>query len=94
LSAYRYPNSKVAPVGRFTFGPKITEKMMKTDTGNATTHFSNVLLTGTLLLANVDVNGLVDYGLKALLGGAVWLGYKLTADYLDRRKKQKNNELN
>ncbi len=59
------------------------------DTANATTHFSNVLLTGTLLLANVDVNGLVDYGLKAFLGGAVWLGYKLTADYLDRRRKSK-----
>jgi len=93
LSAYRYPNSKVAPIGRFTFVPTKAEKMMK-DTANATTHFSNVLLTGTLLLANVDVNGLVDYGLKALLGGAVWLGYKLTADYLDRRKKAKNNELN
>lgn len=59
---------------------------MKTDT---TTHFSNVLLTGTILLANVDVNGLVDYGLKAFLGGAVWLGYKLTAEYLERRRKSK-----
>lgn len=88
------PNSKVAPIGGFTFVLKIAEKMMKTDTGNATTHFSNVLLTGTLLLANVDVNGLVDYGLKALLGGAVWLGYKLAAEYMDRRRKAKNNEHN
>ncbi len=61
---------------------------MKTDT--PTSHFSNVLLTGTLLLANVDVNGLVDYGLKALVGGAVWLGYKRASDYIDRKKRQKN----
>ncbi|MBS1586520.1 MAG: hypothetical protein JSS82_13345 [Bacteroidetes bacterium] len=67
--------------------------MMKTDTA-ATSHFSNVLLTGTILLANVDVNGLLDYGLKAFLGGAVWLGYKLTAEYLERRRKKRNNELN
>ncbi len=65
---------------------------MKTDT--ATTHFSNLLLTGTIILANVDVAGLLDYGLKALLGGAIWLGYKLTADYLERKRKAKDNELN
>ncbi len=65
---------------------------MRTDTG--TSHFSNVLLTGTIILANVDVAGLLDYGLKALLGGAIWLGYKLTADYLERKRKAKNNELN
>jgi hypothetical protein len=65
---------------------------MRTDT--ATSHFNNVLLTGTLLLANVDMNGLFDYGLKAFLGGAVWLGYKLAAEYIERRRKAKNNEHN
>jgi hypothetical protein len=63
--------------------------MIKTDTAAPTTHFSNVLLTGTILLANADVNGLLDYGLKAFLGGAVWLGYKLAADYLERKRKSK-----
>lgn len=57
----------------------------------ATSHFSNVLLTGTILLANVDVNGLLDYGLKAVLGGGVWLGFKLAAEYIERRRKTKNN---
>lgn len=66
--------------------------MVKTD--SATSHFSNVLLTGTILLANVDMNGLLDYGLKAFLGGAVWLGYKLAAEYMERRRKAKNNEHN
>ena len=66
--------------------------MVKTD--SATSHFSNVLLTGTILLANVDVNGLLDYGLKAFLGGAVWLGYKLAAEYIERRRKANKNEHN
>ncbi|WP_207515025.1 hypothetical protein [Longitalea luteola] len=51
---------------------------------------SNVLLTGIVLLANFDLAGLADYGLKALVGGAIWLGYKLTADYLADRKKMQN----
>lgn len=68
--------------------------MIKTDTAAATSHFSNVMLTGTILLANVDMNGLLDYGLKAFLGGAVWLGYKLASDYLDRKRKSKDNEPN
>lgn len=82
---------KVALFDRYIFN-RIKAKMMKTDT--ATTHFSNVLLTGTILLANVDVNGLLDYGLKAFLGGAVWLGYKLAAEYIEQRRKAKNNEHN
>ena len=77
---------KVPPIDDNTFVSENIEKMMKTDTSN----FSNVMLTGTILLANVDVNGLLDYGLKAFLGGAIWLGYKITADYLDRKRKAKN----
>jgi hypothetical protein len=52
--------------------------------------FNNVLLTGTIILANVNINGLLDYGLKALVGGAIWLGYKITADYIDRKQKGKS----
>lgn len=66
--------------------------MIKTETAQTSAHFSNVLLTGTILLANVDVNGLLDYGLKAFLGGAIWLGYKITAEYLERRRKARNHE--
>ena len=54
-----------------------------------TAHFSNVLLTGTLLLAQIDFNGLFDYALRAGIGGAIWLGYKMVADYIDRRKRSK-----
>jgi len=56
---------------------------MKTESS----HFSNVLLTGTILLANVDMNGLMDYGLKAFIGGAVWLGFKIAADWYERKRK-------
>lgn len=51
--------------------------------------FSSVFLTGTILLANFDFTGLLDYAIKALVGGAIWLGYKVTADYLERRKQSK-----
>ena len=53
---------------------------------------SNFLLTGVVLLANFDFTGLFDYGMKALVGGAIWLGYKLTADYLADRKKIQNKQ--
>lgn len=85
---------KTPPLDDNTFVSQKAKKMIKTDTAATTSHFSNVMLTGTILLANVDMNGLLDYGLKAFLGGAVWLGYKLAADYLDRKSKSKNNEPN
>lgn len=62
---------------------------MKTETSG---YFSNVLLTGTLLLANVDVSGLLDYGLKALIGGGIWLGFKIAADVIDRKRKANVND--
>lgn len=37
----------------------------------------NVLLTGCIFLASIDVNSMLDYGLKASLGGGIWLGFKL-----------------
>ena len=49
---------------------------------------SNIFLTGTILFANLDFSGLLDYGLKALLGGAIWLGYKMTSDYIERKRKK------
>jgi hypothetical protein len=64
----------------------LNEQIMRTQTGQTDSHFSSILLTGTILLANVDVNGLVDYGLKAVLGGAIWLGYKVVADYMEKKR--------
>lgn len=55
----------------------------------AETTSSSILLTGIVFLANLDFVGLLDYALKAGIGGAIWLGYKLTADYIDRKRKGK-----
>jgi hypothetical protein len=63
--------------------------MMRTDTTTTGSHFSNVLLTGTILLAQVDMNGLLDYCLKAAIGGAVWLVYKIVADQIEKKRKPK-----
>jgi hypothetical protein len=49
---------------------------------------SNVFLTGCILLANLDFTGLLDYAVKAVIGGAIWLGYKVTADYIERKRNR------
>jgi hypothetical protein len=34
---------------------------------------NSLLLTGTILMANMDGGGLADYALKALVGGMIWM---------------------
>ena len=50
---------------------------------------SSVFLTGCILLANLDFTGLLDYAVKATIGGAIWLVYKITADYIERKRATK-----
>ena len=50
---------------------------------------SNIFLTGCILLANLDFAGLYDYALKAFIGGGIWLGYKMAADFIERKRKEK-----
>jgi hypothetical protein len=47
------------------------------------------LLTCCILLASLDANGLLNYVLRAVLGGAIWLGFKLLAEYIQRKKNEK-----
>lgn len=49
----------------------------------------SIFLTGFILLANLDFTGLLEYGLKAAIGGGIWLAYKLVADQIDRKKRNK-----
>ena len=49
---------------------------------------SNMLLTGCIFLANIDLTGLLDYAVKAFIGGGIWLGYKLAADFIDKRRSK------
>jgi hypothetical protein len=60
---------------------------MRTETTAYQGAINNVFLPGTILLANIDVTGLLEYALKAGVGGFIWLGFKLAGDYLERKKK-------
>lgn len=50
---------------------------------------SNIMLTGCILLANINIADLLDYALKATIGGGIWLLYKIAGDYLDHKKRDK-----
>ena len=63
------------------------DKMKETQTSSDST--SNMFLTGTILLANLDYSGLADYALKALVGGVIWMAFKVTGDYISERLKKK-----
>lgn len=70
---------------------------MKTNTaaGDTTSH---AFLTGAILIANLDYSALGAYAIKAAIGGAIWMAFKLTGDYLAikllnrKRKKEKDEE--
>lgn len=59
----------------------------KTTTAND--HSSNLFLTGTILLANMDYTGLLDYAIKATIGGAIWMSFKLIGDFFSNKQKNK-----
>ena len=54
--------------------------------------FTSTLLTACILLAQFDMHGLLDYALKAGIGGAIWLGYKIVADRFDWKRKPKDKD--
>ena len=55
--------------------------------GDTPAAFTDTMLTACILLAQIDMHGLMDYALKAGIGGAIWLGYKVIADRMDRKKE-------
>lgn len=59
---------------------------MKTNT-DISQGFAGTMLTASIFLAQIDVHGLLDYAIKAGIGGAIWLGYKLIADHIDAKRK-------
>ncbi|HXA01894.1 MAG TPA: hypothetical protein VNW99_07900 [Cytophagaceae bacterium] len=69
--------------------------------GTPTQNQSNfsVFLLGAILniLAAVDYVSLIDYSLKAIIGGLIWLGFKITSEIIMQRmsvKKKKEAEDN
>lgn len=60
---------------------------------------SHTLLTGAILFANLDYSGLAGYAIKAAIGGAIWMCFKLAGDYFsqriaNRRKSEKDDHEN
>lgn len=51
---------------------------------------SNTFLTPTIFFANFDYSGLAEYALKAVIGGTIWMAFRLTADYLSTKIKNKH----
>lgn len=50
---------------------------------------SNMFLTGSILMANLDYSSLGDYALKAAIGGAIWMICKVAGDYITEKFKNK-----
>ena len=50
---------------------------------------SHTFLTGAILFANLDYSGLTDYAVKAIIGGAIWMTFKLAGDYFSNKLKNK-----
>jgi hypothetical protein len=63
---------------------------MRTDTAQDHGAINNILLPGAILLANIDVTGLLEYAMKAAAGGAIWFAYKMAAELVERRRKRSN----
>lgn len=57
---------------------------------------SHTFLTGAIVFANLDYSGFAGYAVKAAIGGAIWMIFKLAGDYLSdkmlTRKKKKEVE--
>lgn len=53
-----------------------------------------VFLLGAIfnILANTEFSNLLDYALKALIGGFIWLLFKLVSDYISARIKGKSRK--
>lgn len=51
-------------------------------------HSSNLFLTGTILLANMNYSDLMDYAIKAFIGGAIWMGFKIAGDLISNKLKK------
>ena len=49
----------------------------------------NMLLTASILFANIDYSSLMDYAIKAFVGGAIWMAFKIGGEYFSDKIKRK-----
>ena len=59
---------------------------IKHNTGDGS---GSMLLTASLLFANMDYASLQDYAIKAVVGGAIWMAFKIGAECIIERMKKK-----
>ena len=64
----------------------MSEIKHNSSTGDGT---GSMLLTASLLFANMDYSSLADYAIKAVVGGAIWMAFKIGAEYFIERMKKK-----
>lgn len=55
-------------------------------------NFSNMFLYGAFMLANIDYVGILDYVIKAVLGAAVWYGFKLIQEHYSAKIRQREQQ--
>lgn len=48
----------------------------------------NLILTANMVLANMDFADYADYAIKAIIGGVVWMGFKMAGEYFSERFKK------
>jgi len=53
---------------------------------------SSTFLTGAILLANFDYSEMMDYAIKAAIGGAIWMTFRRAADYISMKFKSRKDE--
>ena len=49
---------------------------------------SQTMLYLLIIVANIDYIGILDYCIKAVLGSAIWFGFKLLADRYEAKNKK------
>lgn len=54
---------------------------------------SKIFLIGALIstLLDMDWMSLVEYSIKAVVGGMIWLGFKIASDWVSWRVNKKSN---
>ncbi|MES2565477.1 MAG: hypothetical protein V4565_01345 [Bacteroidota bacterium] len=65
------------------------EKTMSEIKHNGSDGTGNMLLTASILFANIDYSSLMDYAIKALVGGAIWMAFKVGGEYFSDKIKKK-----
>lgn len=57
-----------------------------------TTDINSTFLYLFILFADLDYTSIIDYTIKALIGGGIWFAFKLIGDHFSRKVKQYHKE--